>query len=208
MGDKKYLNKEEVRQFLEGLQSLKVRKISHKDLTLMFEALLFGSMRIGEVLQITPESLIGGCKIRLEETKGGWSNCKCSKWKYRPKRLEYSDKDCQKCLGVGRYRIPVEAWIDNQEIYNELVELAKTKKPMQRLFSISRVTAWKYADQLKTRTHAFRHTFLTWMLETEKVDIRDIKQKARHTSLATTDRYIQNNPDLTIHKMKGLIDRV
>lgn len=208
MGDKKYLNKEEVRQFLEGLQTLKVRKISHKDLTLMFETLLFGSMRIGEVLQITPESLIGSCKIRLQETKGGWTNCKCSKWKYRPKRLEYSDKSCIKCSGEGRYRVAVEAWIDNEEIYNELIELAKTKKPMQRLFPINRVTAWKYADQLKTRTHAFRHTFLTWMLETGKLDIRDIKQKARHTSLATTDRYIQNNPDLTRQKTKDLIDRI
>jgi len=208
MGDKKYLNKEEVRQFLEGLQTIKVRKITHKDLTLMFETLLFGSMRISEVLQITPESLLGGCKIRLEETKGGWVRCACSKWKFRPKRLESSDKNCIKCLGEGKYRVSVEAWIDNQEVYNDLIELAKTKKHDQRLFPINRVTAWKYADQLKTRTHAFRHTFLTWMLETGKLDIRDIKQKARHTSLATTDRYIQNNTELTRSKTKDLFERI
>ena len=208
MGDKKYMTRQEVTAFLEGLQTIKVRKISHNDLRLMFEVLLFGSMRIGEVLQITPESLIGGCKIKLEETKGGWANCGCSKWEYRPKRLVHSDNDCLKCLGVGKYRVPVEAWLDNQEVYNDLIELAKTKKPMQRLFPINRVTAWKYADQLKTRTHAFRHTFLTWMLETGKLDIRDIKQKARHTSLATTDRYIQNNTDLTRQKTQGLFDRI
>ena len=208
MGDKKYLDREEVRQFLEGLQTLKVRKMNHKTLTLMFETLLYGSMRIGEVLQIKPESLIGGCKIRLEETKGGWARCGCSKWGFRPKRLLYSDKDCIKCFAEGKYRVPVEAWIDNQGVYDDLIELAKTRTIGQRLFPIDRVTAWKYADQLQTRTHAFRHTFLTWMLETGKLDIRDIKQKARHTSLATTDRYIQNNPDLTRHKTKDLFDRI
>ena len=209
MGDTLYMDREMFRQFLDGIPSLKLRKITHEQLRLLFELLLYGGLRISEVLQITPTNLIGGGKIKLWKTKGGIERCNCSVWKFRPTKLESSDKNCKKCKGLGKYRIPVNVWIDNSEVYHELEELAKTKNIDERLFPIHRSWAWHYADVLlKARTHTFRHTFLTWMLESEKFNIRDIKQKARHTSLATTSRYIEDNKDLTQQKAKGLFERI
>lgn len=209
MGDTLYLDKQMARQFLDGVSNLKTRKMLHSQITLMFELLLYGGLRIGEVLQIMPSSIIGGGKLKLWVTKGGWERCKCSQWIFRPTRLISSDKTCVECNGNGKYRIPVIVWIDNQEVYSELELLAKNKAHDKRLFPINRITAWRYANQiLNARTHTFRHTFLTWMLESDKFNIRDIKQKARHTSLATTTRYIENNTDLTQQKAKGVFERV
>lgn len=209
MGDTLYMDRQMFREFLDGIPKLKLRKITHKQLALLFELLLYGGLRISEVLQITPSSLIGGGKIKLWQTKGGWERCSCSEWEFRPTKLVSSNKNCEKCHGIGKYRIPVNVWIDNNEVYQELIELSKTKNPDQRLFPIHRSWAWHYADVLlQARTHTFRHTFLTWMLESEKFNIRDIKQKARHTSLATTTRYIEDNKDLTQQKAKGVFERV
>jgi integrase len=209
MGDTLYFDKDMYRQFMDGIPSLKLRKITHKQVALMFELLLFGGLRISEVLQITPSSLIGGNKIKLWITKGGWERCKCAVWEFRPIRLKTVNKNCDKCKGVGKYRIPVSVWIDNDEVYHELELLAMNRKPDSLLFPISRSWAWHYANQLlNARTHSFRHTFLTWMLQSGKFDIRDIKQKARHTSLGTTSRYIENNDDLTQQKAKGVFERI
>ena len=103
----------------------------------------------------------------------------------------------------------LNVWLDNEEVYRELLILSAGKKPDERLFPIHRSWAWHYANQLlNARTHTFRHTFLTWMLESGSFDIRDIKQKARHTSLGTTTRYIEDNDDLTQQKGKGVFERV
>ena len=209
LGDILYFDKQMFKEFLDGISKLKLRKMSHEQLRLMFETILYGGLRIGEVLQITPESLIGGGKIRLWETKGGWERCSCSVWKFRPTRLISSNKNCEHCKGIGKYRIPVNVWIDNAAVYMDLQMLSKEKNPNERLFPIHRSWAWHYANEiLNARTHTFRHTFLTWMLESEKFNIRDIKQKARHTSLSTTTRYIENNTDLTQQKALGVFERI
>lgn len=209
MGNTLYFDKEMMRQFLDGIPNLKLRKITHEQLALMFEVLLYGGLRIGEVLQITPSSLIGGNKIRLLYTKGGRKRCECAVWTFRPLKLVSVDKNCSRCNGLGKYRIPVNVWLDNDDVYRELVLLAKNKKPNELLFPIHRSWAWHYANKLlNARTHTFRHTFLTWMLQTGNFDIRDIKQKARHTSLGTTTRYIEANDDLTQQKAKGVFKRV
>ena len=182
--------------------------MTHDQVRLMFETLLYGGLRIGEVLQITPISLIGNDRIKLQKTKGGTKRCPCSKWQFKPTKLLFSDKDCPKCLGVGKYRIPVEVWVDS-ETYAKIVELARDKKPDERLFPITRAWAWNYANiLLNGRTHTFRHTFLTWMLETEKFNIRDIMQKARHKSLAVTTKYIESNTHITQSKENKFIERV
>ena len=184
-----YMQKDQVKQFLEGIETLRLRKMSHAQVRLMFETLLYGAMRISEVLQITPLCLING-KIRLERTKGG------------------TNKECKKCEGLGKYRIPAYAWVLD-EVFKELCILARTKKENERLFPISRVRAWQYCDMLlDCRTHTFRHSFLTWMLEAEKFNVRDIMQKARHKSLATTTTYIEKDTDYTIKKENLGMERI
>lgn len=208
MGDKLYLTKEIVLEFLKDIDKLKVRKMTHDQIRLMFEVLLYGGMRISEVLQITPSSLVGGNKIIIQKTKGGIKRCKCSKWTFRPLTLVSSLQSCAKCNGTGKYRVPATLWLI-PEIYNNLLFFASKCQKDQLLFPITRAWAWHYADTLmQARTHTFRHTFLTWMLETEKFNIRDIMQKARHKSLAVTSEYIEKNTDYTQSKENKSIDRV
>lgn len=207
MGKALYLKEEVFAEFLRDIDSLRLRKMTHDQVRLMFGVLLYGSMRISEVLQITPNDLIDG-KVRLKITKGGKKRCKCSEWKFHPMRLISSDKNCKKCKGLGRYRVDVNAEV-LPEIYSELLELAKKKKPDERLFPITRSWAWHYADLLLgARTHTFRHTFLTWMLDSDKFNVRDIMQKARHSNLAVTTTYIESNTDLTQKKIEDNFERI
>jgi integrase len=207
MGQTLYLEHDKVSQFLDGIPTLKVRKMTHKQVRLMFETLFYGALRISEVLQLKPDSLMNGL-IRLDVTKGGTKKCDCAIWAYRPTKLEKVDADCKRCKGTGKYRISVKAWVI-REIYSELEELAKNTEPGKRLFPISRVRAWQYADSiLSCRTHTFRHSFLTWMLETKKFDVRDIMQKARHKSLDTTSKYIQENTEYTASQENLNMERI
>ena len=208
MGNVLYLERASFQAFLSNINQLKLRKMNHTQVKLMFETMLYGAMRISEVLQITPESLVGNDQIKLEVTKGGVERCKCSKWSYRPAKLVSSDKDCIKCHGNGKYRIPAYAYV-LPEVYADLQEIAKTKKPNEKLFPVHRTIVWKYVDKLfEGRTHTFRHTWLTWMLEKEKFNIRDIKQKARHKSLLTTTNYIEANQDVTRKKEAEVFERI
>lgn len=207
MGDTLYIKDDRFKEFLLDIYQLKLRKLTHEQVRLMFETLLYGALRISEVLQITPLDLSNG-KIRLRITKGGIKRCKCAKWVFRPTRLLSSDPNCDKCHGTGKYRIDSYAWV-LPEVYAELVELAKTKRLSERLFPLSRVRVWQYVDQLLDgRTHTFRHSFLTWMIENEKFNVRDIMQKGRHKSLAVTTAYIEKNPDVTQHKEDITFNRI
>lgn len=207
MGNKLYLDRQELQQFYLGIYGLKLRKMSHDQLRLMFEVMLYGALRISEVLQITPSDLISG-KIRLKVTKAGLRRCKCAKWTYRPLQLVSSDPSCERCQGQGKYRIDAYAYV-MPSVYDDMQTLARTKQPNERLFPIHRSRAWQIVDELLLgRTHTFRHTFLTWMLETEKFNIRDIMQKARHTNLLTTTEYIEKNADLTQQKQNQVFERI
>ena len=207
MGQTLYLDDDKMRQFLNEIPTLKTRTMTHKQIRLMFEVLLYGAMRVSEVLQIRPSSLVNG-KIKLEVTKGGTKRCECSRWSYRPTRLEFAQINCPKCKGTGKYRVSVFAWV-LPEIYDELQKFASTIEDDKLLFPITRVRAWQYANSiLDCRTHTFRHSFITMMLEKEKFNVRDIMQKARHKSLATTTAYIEKNVDYTMIKENANIERI
>ena len=200
MGDKLYMSKEEVKVFLDKIPSLKVRKLTHEHIRVLFLVLLTGAMRISEVLNLTPEDILTNNKVRLVSTKGGWERCHCAVWKFRPLKLESVDKTCPDCIGEGKYRISVEAWIQDY-VFDDLKQLANQTKQGQRIFPITRRQALNYANELMgVRTHTFRHTWLTWMLESGKMDIRDMKQKARHKNIQTTMTYIEDNKDYTRKK--------
>lgn len=200
MGDLLYLTPQLFKEFLEGIKTLKLKKMTHEQCQLMFEVLLSGAFRISEVLELTPKDLLPNGKIRIRNAKGGWKRCSCSKWVFKPQRLVSSNPNCTRCKGTGKYRIDQFGWV-KQDIFSRLQDLAQRKQPEDKLFPIKRRQAWNYAnDLLQARTHTFRHTWLTWLLETDKFDIRDIKQKARHTNVQTTIEYIEKNPDLTMKK--------
>lgn len=204
MGKLIYIPKDMFYDFLEDITTLPLRKMSVQQTQLMFKVLLTGAMRINEVLQLTPNDILPNGKLRIRRAKGGWEWCKCSQWKHRPRKLIRSDPDCKKCHGLGRYRIEEYAWVTDN-VLQELQELASTIQKHQRLFPITDRQALNYANLMDARTHTFRHSWLTWMLESEKMNIRDIKAKARHKNLATTDAYIQSNDDYTRKKESGVM---
>lgn len=205
MGETLYFTKEMMDEFLVAIGQLKLRKMTHKQVKLMFLVLLAMAGRISEVLSLTPEDILSNGKIRLRITKGGWKRCQCSVWKFRPTTLISSDPNCSKCKGLGKYRISEYGWVQ-EGVAEELKELALETKPGKKLFPITRRQALNYANDLAgARTHTFRHTWLTWLLETEKVNIRDMKQKARHKHVQTTIDYIENNTDYTQKKEEDVM---
>lgn len=200
MGDTKYLTPEMVQQLIDDMKDLSLKKLSLDQAQLLIETLCSGALRISEVLDFEPSDIMPNGKLRIRHAKTGWQNCDCSVWKYRPTKLISSDKNCQRCQGIGKYRIDQYGWVPDHILFR-LQDLASKTEPGKKLFPISQRQVLRYVDKLASAgTHTFRHSWLTWMLETDKVNIRDIKQKARHTTLAVTDRYIADNTDLTRKK--------
>ena len=197
MGDLKYMDKALFESFIEKIPFvLKPQKMSIYQIQLMFKVLYSGAMRINEVLQITPNDVMPNKRIRLRYTKTGWKNCDCSIWKYYPKRLDKVDLNCSKCHGQGKVRTIQYAWITDQ-VYNELQEFVKDLPKDMRIFPISDRMALNYANEVMgARTHTFRHSRLTEMINTGQIQPDMVRQKARHTNLQVTSEYIQSNPDL------------
>ena len=197
MGEVKSFTKEEFDKFIQDIDKLKLKKMSVEKVRLMFEVLLSGAMRINEVLNLEPDDILPDGTIRIKEAKGGWSRCKCSKWKFRPTTLLSSDSNCVRCHGKGKFRVPQYAFVP-EHILARLRQVGQDTLPNHKIFPISDRQALNYVDQLaKAGTHAFRHSWLTWLVQSKKVDLARIRDKARHSSLATTDRYIQRNEALT-----------
>lgn len=189
-------------EFINDIKKLRPRKLSVDQIQLMFEVLCGMAGRISEVLNLEPGDILTNGMIRLREAKGGWKRCDCSKWKYRPTTLVYSDKSCQRCKGLGKFRVIQDAWMPDH-IFFRLQDLAAKTEAGKKLFPITSRQALRYVNDLAGgRTHTMRHSWLTWMVTSGKFDIRDVMQKARHTSLVVTDRYIQRNNDVTREKEK------
>ena len=205
MGKLLYLDKKTFNEFIRDIDQLKVRKMTHGQIKLMFKVLCTGAFRISEVLNLMPEDIMRDGKIRLKHTKGGRKRCKCSKWTFKPLRMVSVDANCTKCNGTGKYMTDQFGWIQ-EDILLELKQLAATKKMGERIFPLGRHQVLNYANELiGARTHTFRHSWLTWMVETKEMNIRDVRDKARHTNIATTDSYIQKNPELARRKESELM---
>lgn len=203
MGDLLYLTKEMWEEFRISIYSLKLRKMKAEQVILMFETLLTGAFRISDILELTPEDILSNGKIRLRKSKGGWLNCDCSVWKFRPTKLQSSDKDCKKCQGKGKYRIDQFGWVQDN-ILTKLRVLASETRPGKKLFPITSRQALNYANEIMgARTHTFRHTWLTWLWNSGKMDLIDLKQKSRHKNIQTTITYIEKNDDVIRQKERN-----
>lgn len=204
MGKVLYLSQELFDKFMERIPTLKTKKMTHKHIRLMFKVLLSGAMRINELLQLTPEDILPNGKLRLKWTKTGWKKCPCSVWEKR--KLKTVDYNCDKCKGTGKIRIDQYVWL-TKGVFAELEEFVTGMPKNQRIFPVSDRQVLNYVnDLIGGRTHTFRHTKLTWMLEQGNMNIRDIKSKARHSSLQVTSQYIEDNTDLTQKKENEVMD--
>lgn len=197
MGEVTYFTKEQFAQFIEDVKTLKTTKMSIEKIQNMFEVLCSGAMRINEVLGLEPSDILQDGSIRIKKAKGGWKRCDCSIWKFRPTTLVFSNESCSRCNGIGKYRVFQYTFIP-ESILAGLRQFAEQTSAGQKIFPISDRQVLNYVNQLSNgRTHAFRHSWLTWLVESNKVDLARVRDMARHSSLATTDRYIQRNPALT-----------
>lgn len=208
MGENVYLTQDQIDKLLNDVNTLSPRKLSHDRIKLLIKVLLTGALRISEALNLTPNDILGNGKLVIRESKGGFKRCDCSRWSFHPTTLVFSDKSCSRCKGLGKYRVNQFAYVSDEV----LAELLRVSEPMgkdERFFPISRTLAWYYFDRLaNARTHSFRHTWLTKLLETEKFNIRDMKQKARHSSISTTGKYIEDNDDYTRQKERNAMNEL
>jgi integrase len=206
MQDKtKYFTTELYIELDKNIADLNPRKMTKDQIRTMFRTLLSGAFRISEVLSLTPIDIMPDGMLRLRFTKTGWEKCKCSKWGYHPKRLLSSDLSCNKCKGQGRYRIDQFGWV-TPEILVELKELAQKTPPDKRLFPITRRQALNYTHEIaNSGTHAFRHTWLTWLAGREELNLAELKTKSRHTNLQTLSNYVHANKDLVRIKENKLM---
>ena len=197
MGEVTYFTQEQFAKFLDDLDNLKTKKMPIEKIRLLFEVLCSGAMRINEVLDLELEDILSDGQIRIKRAKGGWKRCACSSWKFRPTTLVSSNKDCSRCHGEGKYRIFQYTFLP-ETILLRLRTYAGEVQPGAKIFPISARQVFNYVNTIANgRTHAFRHSWLTWLVESNKVDLARVRDAARHSSLATTDRYIQKNPALT-----------
>lgn len=172
----------------------------------MFKATFEGAFRISETLDLEPEDILDSGMIRIRNSKTGWLKCKCATWTYRPTKLIKVNKICKKCKGLGKYRVNQFGWV-KPETMAQLRDLADNTDKEKKLFPVSQRQALRYIDQtIGSRTHALRHTRLTALLLSDKFNIQDTKQKARHTTIQTTGRYIENNLELTMAKEQKIND--
>jgi integrase len=197
MGELTYFTKADFDKFIQDCSKIKSRKMSVDKIRNMFEVLCSGAMRINEVLSLEPDDILVDGHIRIRAAKGGWKRCTCSTWKFRPTTLVYADKSCKRCKGIGKYRIAQYTFLP-EPILARLRQFASDTLPGKKIFPISDRQAMNYVYEISEgHTHAFRHSWLTWLVESNKVDLARVRDMARHSSLATTDRYIQRNPELT-----------
>ncbi len=87
----------------------------------------------------------------------------------------------------------------NPEVARKLVDLAKTKRPTERLFGVSDSTLKLYAWLISRKTgihfttHRLRHTFATHLLR--KTGIEVVQKVLGHANIATTRRYAETLPE-------------
>lgn len=197
MGEITYFTQEEYAAFREKIKTLHTKKMPVEKIQVMFDVLCSGAMRVNEVLDLEPDDILNDGRLRIKRAKGGWKRCDCSKWKYRPTVLISSNPDCTKCKGNGKYRVYQYTFLP-EAILATLKQFAELVPKGNKIFPISDRQVLNYVDELVGgRTHAFRHSWLTWLVQSNKVDLARVRDMARHTSLATTDRYVQRNPALT-----------
>lgn len=191
-----YLTPEMYQEAEAAIANLNPRKLSKDQIKLLFRVLLSGAFRVSEVLELVPSDILKNGMIRLRKTKTGWQTCKCSKWAARPRRLIQSNPNCDKCKGVGKYRIDQYGWT-TEEVFHDLKVLALTVPEGRRLFPITRRQVLNYAHQIAScGTHAFRHSWLTWLAAKDDLNIEEMRTKSRHTTVGTLQIYLHANADL------------
>lgn len=101
------------------------------------------ALRVSEGLNINAEDFdISHKTLHLPNTKTGWRNCKCSKWK--KKKLIKVDKDCDKCHGKGKVRVSQKTSIGPMLI-DDLDKFLNGRTG--KLFHCHRSTIWKYGKE-------------------------------------------------------------
>lgn len=144
------------------------------------------------------------------------TRCKCSKWKYadmhsRRQILDYADKNCKTCNGLGKWKKPQRTTF-TPRLYKRLYQYAQTIQDDEKLFPVSRQTLWRWGkkagkaaqinifQQKKERMieGIFLHLFRALCSKRTTADAKDDKYKdalvackMRHSYKVVTDRYTE-----------------
>lgn len=187
-----------------------------------------GALRIDEGIKIIGGDIsYGNRELRLGQTKTGWETCRCAVMEHVPgarkRKIVQTDKNCKKCFGVGKFRIPqftnLPVWLINEiSVYVKKNNI----KPDQYLFEspsfpgkhISYGFVQKYLPEITQKchlqisarykvrrinqlySHIFRKSKAKQML-IDGLSLGDVVKKLRHKDAMTTTIYIMSeNEDL------------
>ena len=167
------------------------------------------ALRISEVISLHPNDFNFDRKIlTLNRTKTGFKHCKCSKWKKR--KLIKVDDNCDKCKGIGKYRVKQFTSIPPDYPKWCYEAIIVNQKDGRRLGQLNRQLLWSYVkkacklaqleigEQQEERyiegawTHLIRKSRAKLMDELGAKEVL-IKVKLRHT-FSTTELYTK--PDI------------
>lgn len=207
------LTVDEYNKLLTAIESLPTRLVISKErLKLLFKVVYEAALRISEALSLTPSCLNHKHqRLVLAHTKGGYIRCtKCHNKKTKDgDKVIFARDGCTKCGGRGKLARFAEACV-SPELFKTLVDIAKDMKPDERIFPITRQTAWKtikkmaeiakievpHARQDQMRTNAFchllRHSRAVHLLD-QGLLINEVQTKLRHRNIATTSVYTKVN---------------
>jgi len=163
------------------------------------------ALRVSETLNASAEDFnFKSGILTLPRTKTGFKRCKCSKWEKR--QLIEVDKNCDKCLGIGKIRKKQLTTI-SPLLPSWVVQLIKSKEG--KLFPFTRQLIWSYykkaanmaglelGEQQDDRyvegawTHLLRKSYSKLMkFKGANRDLRNVK--LRHV-LDTQERYDQED---------------
>ena len=185
-----------------------------KDAILAFQFMEDTGCRVNEMIHIKKQDINFRTRILTITEPKVSALCDCAFWRYkdlysRIRVIDHTDKDCNKCHGLGRWKAPQKTTI-TPRLVNTIRDYAEKMQDDELLFPVHRTTLWKWGKKAgeasrinifqvkKTREidgiflHLFRALCSKRMIRDAKND--DYKDqlvacKLRHSFGSVTDRY-------------------
>lgn len=216
-----FLTKEDVYRLFEATDRLNGRAMTNEMVRLMLELTYETACRISEIVGLLAKDVdVKRRRIVLTSTKGGRQRCS----KCKGKKI-FKEMECGKCMGVGKIMKAVDAWC-TAPTFDRLTKVTLEYKPEQRVFPISRQSAWNIMQKLGQLAgveayhnrggdkpsvglycHILRHSYAVHAVQAG-MEISILACKLRHASTNTTSIYLKCSPQDVIRKEEELAEKL
>lgn len=148
-------------------QGKKVRKAPHVSLILQLQASL--GLRIGDILNLTPNNFRNGKLEKIEQKTG---------------KLQYKELNTTVIQIIQQYAIDNNIK-SNQKLFN--IGTRAVQKQLKQITNLLEL------DNIST--HSFRKLYAMTIYKNNENDIYLVKELLNHTSIATTQKYLDLNEE-------------